>query len=289
MNQEQISAVYNGRDFDFPVGTTVAVMKASLTAMFPELTNGSYRELSDGTIEFYVVAQNKSADITAVYNGRDFDFPAGTTVAVMKASLTAMFPELTNGSYRELSDGTIEFYVVAQNKSADITAVYNGRDFDFPAGTTVAVMKASLTAMFPELTNGSYRELSDGTIEFYVVAQNKSADITAVYNGRDFDFPAGTTVAVMKASLAAMFPELTNGSYRELSDGTIEFYVVAQNKSADITAVYNGRDFDFPAGTTVAVMKASLAAMFPELTNGSYRELSDGTIEFYVVAQNKSK
>ena len=52
--------------------------------------------------------------------------------------------------------------------------------------------------------------------------------------------------------------------------------------------VYNGRNFEFPGDKTIAEMKAAMAVMYPELANGSYRELTGGTIEFYVVAQNKS-
>ena len=177
MNQ-QINVVYNGRNFEFPADKTTAEMKAAMTVMYPELVNGSFRTLENGTIEFYVVAQNKSADEVrnALYNGREFEFPIEKTVAEMKAAMTVMYPELANGSYRTLTGGTIEFYVVAQNKSADEVrnALYNGREFEFPIEKTVSEMKAAMTVMYPELANGSYRTLTGGTIEFYVVAQNKS-------------------------------------------------------------------------------------------------------------------
>ena len=118
MTQEQINVVYNGRNFEFPADKTIAEMKAVMAVMYPELANGSFRTLANGTIEFYVVAQNKSADVRkAIYNGRDFEFPADKTVAEMKAVMAVMYPELANGSYRELENGSIEFYVVAQNKS----------------------------------------------------------------------------------------------------------------------------------------------------------------------------
>lgn len=229
------------------------------------------------------------AQQNVVYNGRNFEFPGDKTLPEMKAAMAVMYPELANGSYRTLENGTIEFYVVAQNKSAVRNALYNGRNFEFPADKTIAEMKAAMAVMYPELANGSYRELTGGTIEFYVVAQNKSADVrNALYNGRNFEFPADKTIPEMKAAMAVMYPELANGSYRELTGGTIEFYVVAQNKSAVRNALYNGRNFEFPADKTIAEMKAAMAVMYPELANGSYRELTGGTIEFYVVAQNKS-
>ena len=225
--------------------------------------------------------------VTAVYNGVSFPFPEGTSPEVMKVALSAMYPELTNGRYRTV-DSIIEFYVVAQNKSAVLTAVYNGVSFPFPEGTSPEVMKQALSAMYPELTNGRYR-MVDSVIEFYVVAQNKSAGaiITAIYNGVSFPFPEGTSPEVMKHALSAMYPELTNGRYRTV-DSVIEFYVVSQNKSATLTAVYNGVSFPFPEGTAPEVMKQALSAMYPELTNGRYRTVNS-VIEFYVVAQNKSK
>ena len=165
-------------------------------------------------------------------------------------------------------------------------AVYNGVQFPFPAGTQPTVMLNTLKAMYPELENGGYREENGRTV-FFVVAQNKSAEKIAVYNGVQFPFPAGTQPTVMLNTLKAMYPELENGGYREENGRTV-FFVVAQNKSAEKIAVYNGVQFPFPAGTQPTVMLNTLKAMYPELENGGYREENGRTV-FFVVAQNKSQ
>ena len=109
-------------------------------------------------------------------------------------------------------------------------AEYNGTQFPFPAGTAPSVMLNTLKAMYPELENGGYREEATKTV-FFVVAQNKSADKIAEYNGTQFPFPEGTAPSVMLNTLKAMYPELENGGYREEATKTV-FFVVAQNKSA---------------------------------------------------------
>ena len=111
-------------------------------------------------------------------------------------------------------------------------------------------------------------------------------DKIAEYNGVQFPFPSTATPAVMLNTLKAMYPELENGGYREEAGKTV-FFVVAQNKSADKIAEYNGVQFPFPATSTPAVMLNTLKAMYPELENGGYREEAGKTV-FFVVAQNKS-
>ena len=167
---------------------------------------------------------------------------------------------------------------------------YNGVVYNnFPDTLTGAQALAALKIMYSELETGSFRENADGSIDVFVVAQNKSAKIVK-YNGVVYNnFPDTLTGAQALAALKIMYSELETGSFRENADGSIDVFVVAQNKSAKIVK-YNGVVYNnFPDTLTGAQALAALKIMYSELETGSFRENADGSIDVFVVAQNKSK
>lgn len=104
------------------------------------------------------------------YASNTINVADGTSLEEVKRGLVAIYPELANATSVEI-EGGYEFKVQAGTKGADTTVVYGDNRFTVP-GEDDAEIKAAVSAIYPELANGSMTRVGS-TLTFTVQAGTK--------------------------------------------------------------------------------------------------------------------